>query len=333
MPVAITSWPVLGISDAMRAVMHRVRVYAPRPRGVLLLGPTGVGKGLIARRIHAIGGATGSFITVAGGQLSDTLFLSQLFGHLRGAFTDAKERFKGAFEQAIHGTLFLDEIPHWSLLVQSALLVPLSEGNYRPIGSERDLSVSSRIVFASTISPDDLVHERRLLPDLRWRLPRMEITIPALKDRKADILWLAGSFLDEFRKELNISSPLSFSPEVVEALLGHTWPGNVRELRSTIDLVVIHAAHAERATIELEDLPPSFAETIPLRVIDADQETLQRAVEWALGRTGGRQGPAALLLGVHRNTVSRRSRWHDRSAPPSDESQAVATVIGGGVDR
>jgi DNA-binding NtrC family response regulator len=316
----------------MRAVMHLVQVYAPRPRNILLLGATGVGKGLVARRIHAMSGAVGNFIALAGGQLSDTLVLSQLFGHLRGAFTDAKERFKGAFEQAVGGTLFLDEIPHWSLLVQSALLVPLGEGSYRPIGSERDLSVSSRIVFASTIGPDDLVHERRLLPDLRWRLPQIEINIPALSDRKPDILWLAGSFLDEFRQELGVSSPLSFSPEVVEALLGHSWPGNVRELRSTIDLAVIHAAHVKRATIEIEDLPLSFAQTTPLRVADADQETLRRAVGWALGRTGGRQGPAALLLGVHRNTVSRHSRWRDRRAPLIEAGQAIANPIRGDSD-
>lgn len=298
--------------------MDRVLAYATRPRNIMLLGPTGVGKGLVARSIHKIGDAAGSFITVAGGQLSETLLHSQLFGHLRGAFTDAKDRVKGAFELAVGGTLFLDEIPHWSLAVQSALLVPLSEGIYRPVGSERDLRVSSRIIFASTIAPDDLVDQHRMLPDLRWRLPPMEIHIPALTDRKADILWLAGSFLDEFIHEMALAEGLSFSSEVVEILLGHSWPGNIRELRSVIDLAVTHAAYAGRSTIEFEDLPHTMAGTVPLRVADADEETLQLAIEWALTRTGGRQGPAALLLGVHRNTISRRSRGHDQLAPPAD---------------
>jgi len=289
----------------MQRVAYLVGTYGRLAESVLLVGPTGVGKGLIAQLLHQKWGGTGSFVALTGGALSDSLHHTQLFGHERGAFTDAKSRVRGAFEQAAGGTLFLDELPHWSKAAQSSLLRPLSDGWFRPVGAEREIAVTCRLVFASTRSLDALVDEGILLEDLRWRIPRFEIHIPALADRRADILPLADHFLNRSGRGGELDRVREFSSEVLRAFLGHGWPGNVRELINEIEVAVVHAAGAGRSRIEVEDLSPSVAKA-EVPVGDLPEESLRGAIRWALQRTAGNGIAAARLLGIHRNTVSRR---------------------------
>lgn len=306
----------------MQRVAHLVETYGRLAGAVLLVGPTGVGKGLIAQLLHQKWGRAGSFVALTGGALTDSLHHTQLFGHERGAFTDAKSRVRGAFEQAAGGTLFLDELPHWSRAAQSSLLRPLSEGWFRPVGAEREITVTCRLIFASTRPLDTLVAEGILLEDLRWRIPHFEIHIPALADRRADILPLADRFLCRGNRGGELDHVKEFSSEVLRALLGHSWPGNVRELMNEIEVAVVHAAGAGRVRIELEDLTPSVAR-VNVTVSDFPEETLRGAIRWALRHTGGNGLAAARLLGIHRNTVSRRrSDRFPVLSGPDDASEA-----------
>ena len=250
---------LLGESVQMVRVRELVALYGHHARSVTLIGPTGVGKGLVAQCLHQLGGLQGALVAVPGGTLTDTLCHTQLFGHERGAFTDAKARVRGAFELASAGTLFIDEIPHWTKAAQSALLRPLSEGVFRPVGAERELQVTCRMVFASTRGLDALVGEGALLEDLRWRIPRFEIEIPGLAERRSDILLLASAFLTGECRRLGVRT-LEFAPEVIAALLGYRWPGNVRELQGEISVAAVHAVARQRERLDLRDLSPAVAQ-------------------------------------------------------------------------
>ena len=314
--------PSLGQSSAMQRVSQLASTYGRLARAVLLVGPTGVGKGLIAQLLHKKWSGTGLFVALTGGTLTESLHHTQLFGHERGAFTDAKARVRGAFEQAAGGTLFLDELPHWSRAAQSALLRPLSDGWFRPVGAEREIAVTCRLVFASTRSLDALVTDGILLEDLRWRIPRFEIHIPALMDRREDILPLADHFLNHCDRNGELGQVREFSPEVLRAFLGHDWPGNVRELMNEIEVAVVHTVGAGRSTIELQDLSPTVA-SATARVSDFPEETVRGAIRWALRYTGGNGLAAARLLGLHRNTISRRRSDRFPTLAPGEETSVA----------
>jgi len=312
----VVGYPLGGSepSAAIQRVLHLVRVYAPIERPVVFTGPTGAGKGFFARLLHQLSGRKGGFVEVTGGQLTDSLLHSQLFGHVAGAFTGAQRNSRGAFEQAANGTLFLDEIQHWTLPVQSALLHVLGEGRVRPIGAERELPVSCRTVFASAIRLDDLVTEHRLLPDLRWRVAFLEVPIPPLCERVADILPLAYAFLEQARSDFGISEEPCFDHDAIALLLGYEWPGNLRELRGVVEFAAINAKAANRVTIAEYDFPQHMREH--KRALNAcPGETRQAAVEWMLERTEGNRSEAARRLGLHRNTVSRRGSVAARPEP------------------
>jgi DNA-binding NtrC family response regulator len=303
--VALRSLGTGLYSPAVREVLHLVRLYSKLARPVVLTGPTGSGKGYYARLVHELSEARGPFVEVTSGQLTESLLHTQLFGHVSGAFTGAQRNARGAFEQAAGGTLFLDEIQHWSLGVQSALLHTLGEGRVRPIGAERDLPITCRTLFASTRGLEELVAEKLLLPDLRWRVAFLEIRIPPLSERGADILPLADGFLEEARNAFGFSNQPFLDAEVIAAFLGHDWPGNLRELRGAIEYAAIHASAAGRSGISHADLPEHLR--LPRRALnDCSNETRQVAVEWMLAKTAGNRSETARRLGLHRNTISRR---------------------------
>lgn len=306
----------------MARLLKRAELYATLPRNVLLIGPTGVGKGFVARVLHELGGARGGFVTMTGGELTDSLVHSQLFGHERGAFTGAQERHVGAFAQAERGTLFLDEIHHWSRVVQTALLRPLSEREFTPLRSERKILVTCKVIFASTRTVDQLVSDG-LLPDLRYRLPHLRLEIPPLCERRADILPVATDVLERSRRQLGFALPSRLESGAVQALLGYSWPGNVRELEQAVDAGVIEAAVEGSKELCARHLRPEIAaEAVSLTRLD--EETHLAGIAWAMEQTGGNSCAAARLLGVHRNTMTNWRRG--RAAAGDEEPEPPADV-------
>jgi DNA-binding NtrC family response regulator len=318
----------------MGATMALARRYASLPRDLLLVGPTGSGKNYLAALIHRASGRLGALVTITGGQLTDSLWSSQLFGHFAGAFTDAKHRVRGAFEQAADGTLFLDELHHWSPAVQSGLLQPLGERRFRPLGTDRDVDVTSRLLFATTMSPDTLVESGRLLPDLRYRLPALLLTLPSLASRREDILPLVAQFTTATLRSFGWNpEEYRWSAAAVRGMLLYHWPGNIRELHQVVERALAQVGPTPPGEIGLEqlDLPPGpqadLAELLA-------PEALRRVVLWALECTHGSRKQAGELLGVHRNTITRYiARWGlsageaSTAAPPMVHSRPAVTEL------
>jgi len=309
LPATSAARPVL-LPPSMENTLKLAHRYAALPEDILLVGPTGSGKGHLAEFIHSASGRAGAFVSVTGGQLSDTLWTSQLFGHLAGAFTDAKLRVRGAFERAAGGTLFLDELHHWSDPVQSGLLQPLESRRFCPLGAEREVLATCRILFATTMYPEKLVAEGRLLPDLRFRLPALTLILPPLSARQGEILPLLDQFtartLTEFCWE---PARFRWAPSTVRGLLCYPWPGNIRELHHVVKRTLAQVGPGPSGAIGIEEfeLPP--APDTDLTDL-FEPEVLHNLVDWAMAQTAGSRQDAASLLGVHRNTLTRYiSRW------------------------
>ena len=297
---------IVGHSSALHHAIALARTYASIPHPILLLGPTGVGKGLLARFMHAArNGKGGPFVSVPGGQLVESLFQSQLFGHVRGAYTGADRQVVGAFERARGGTLFLDELPLWSRAAQSAVLQAVDERVMLPVGGERELPVTCRFVFASNRSLDELEAEGVLLKDLRHRIGDFAIEVPPLVARRGDVVELAYHFLAEAQHASPDTVPGLFDRDAMDRLVDYDWPGNVRQLRGAVLYASVHAAGEER--VRGEHLPPYLGRRNGVRAtLDAASRAALTA--WALERAEGNRRKAADLLGVHVNTISYRQR-------------------------
>jgi DNA-binding NtrC family response regulator len=297
---------IVGHSPALHHALALARLYADIPHPVLLLGPTGVGKGLIARFMHGIGtDRSGPFVAVAGGQLVESLFHSQLFGHVRGAYTGADRQVVGAFERARGGTLFLDELPLWSRAAQSAVLQAVDERLMLPVGGEREVAITCRFIFASNRSLDELEAEGVLLKDLRYRIRDFLVEVPALTARRGDIVELAYHFLDHENAESGFRGPIAFELQALHLMIAFDWPGNVRQLGNAVAYACVHAAGEER--IRAEHLPPYLAAQNGTRpTLDAASRAALTA--WALERAEGSRRKAAELLGVHPTTIDRRRK-------------------------
>jgi DNA-binding NtrC family response regulator len=291
----------------MIKAVELARRLAPLPRPILLVGQSGVGKGLLARFIHVQSGRAGDFVAVVGGELSESLLHDQLAGHEAGAFTGAQRRVRGAFERAHKGTLFLDELPLWSHAAQSAVLRAVDERLITRLGGERELPLDCRVVLASNQSLDALVSSGRLMSDLRWRIGEFVIEIPPLAGRAVDVAALSYYFLDEVRAELGRPGPVLFDPGALERLVTYHWPGNVRQLRGVVEwswtLATIDAA--ER--IGLTHLPASVLRDEAPRV-PLNSGTRHALSRWAYDRAGRSRKAAAQLLGLHPNTIDNHRR-------------------------
>jgi len=300
-------------SPEMRRVLELVERIGPSAANVLITGENGTGKGLVARALHAVSArAAQPLVTVNTGGLSESLFESELFGHVRGAFTDAKDDRVGRFELADGGTVFLDEIANISLSQQARLLRVLETGEFERLGSSRTRTASVRLLSATNADLRQEVGAGRFRQDLLFRLNTVEIHVPPLRARRADVMPLAEHFLAQhtgrYRKRLR-----GFADDAVQALLAHHWPGNVRELDHAVERGVLMAAGERLRAADLglhaaaggAALPgPALIEELPLE----DVERL--LIEKALARHGGSVSQAARALGLSRSALYRRIEKH-----------------------
>jgi two-component system response regulator HydG len=291
----------------MRKVLDLVQKVAATEATVLILGESGTGKELIARALHEKSSRrNGAFVAINCGALPEGLLESELFGHVRGAFTGADRNKRGLFEEASNGTLFLDEISETTPALQVKLLRALQEGEVRRVGDNHPLKVSGRLLAATNKDLSKLVAAGKFREDLYYRLKVFPIDLPTLRDRTEDILPLAEHFLRKAKKKLS-SKAVKFSAEAVEALRAYRWPGNVRELEHVIERALIMASGA---AVDVSDLPPEM-QTVPSAPAKSrDRETLddaeKRQVLQALEDCGGNQVAAAKKLGIARNTLWRK---------------------------
>ncbi len=299
---------LVGRSAAMRDVCDLVLRVADASVPVLVLGETGTGKGLVARAIHAEGArAAAPFVTVNCAALPETLLESELFGHVKGAFTGATARRVGLFEEADGGTLFLDEVGEMTPALQAKLLDVLERGVVRAVGANREQAVDVRVVAATHRDLRQRVATGQFRADLLYRIEVVTLDLPPLRLRRDDIPALVEHFVAEARGRHPRSVVERVGPEAMERLLENPWPGNVRELEHLVERVVLLGRSPE---VRLADLPPVRApkgdmelafsgEVLPLR------EVQRRYVAWAFEALGGRKVETAEKLGVDLKTLGR----------------------------
>ena len=310
---------ILGMSDAINTLTKQIQRVAPVSTTVLIAGESGTGKELVARAIHELSPrAAMPFVTVNCGAIPAGLIESELFGHARGAFTDARVAKRGLFAEADGGTLFLDEIGVLPHPLQVKLLRFLQEGEIRPVGENRSEKVDVRVVAATLRDLAKLVEKNEFREDLYFRLNVVQLKVPPLRDRKDDVMPLARAFLNRFNRELN-REPLvtGFSPEADAMMTNYAWPGNVRELENAIERAVLLA---DGVVITPDALPERMWAQEPAAVAaavsssgapalptaDAMQLSLKRAmhtledtfIRAALRKTRGNRTRAAELLEI-----------------------------------
>lgn len=240
----------LGSSPKMTEVFKTIQKVAGTDANILILGENGTGKELVAREIHKLSKRNKElFISVDLGSINENLFESEMFGHKKGAFTDAQSDRTGRFVAASEGSLFLDEITNLSINLQSKLLRVLENREVIPVGSDQKIDIDIRLISATNKDPDYLVDQELFREDLLYRLNTIKIELPPLRERGDDTLIIADFFLKKYAKRYN-KGVLKISPSGIEALLNHRWPGNVRELKHTIEKAVILA---ESSVLQAED--------------------------------------------------------------------------------
>jgi len=293
---------IIGRDPKMLEVYARIRETATSDYPVCITGETGTGKELVAAAIHdesRRGGAP--FVPVNSAALPEGMLESELFGHVKGAFTGALRDKKGRFELADGGSIFLDEVSELPPVLQAKLLRVLQEGTFEPVGSERTRRVDVRLITATNRDLKQGVASRRFRKDLYYRINVVPVSLPPLRQRRGDIPLLAAHFLEAETREGDIAPTLS--REAVQRMRRYTWPGNVRELQSAVRFAVVRS---RGHVIDVEHLPRELRETDagrtsrgPVRKLDAE------SVLAALERTGGNKAKAARLLGVGRATLYR----------------------------
>jgi transcriptional regulator with PAS, ATPase and Fis domain len=305
---------LVGDSPAMKDVFRMVmKVGRSAASTVLITGESGTGKDLVAKAIHyASDRVEAPFMNITCSALPETLLESELMGHERGAFTDAKSAKQGLFELADRGTVLLDEIGDMGLVLQAKLLRFLEEKTFRRVGGAKDIKVNVRIIAATNCDLVRAVNEGRFREDLYHRVNVIPIALPPLRCRKEDIPLLAKHFLDEFNREFRKHCH-GITDQALEVLVEHDWPGNVRELRNVIERAMLLE---DRDLIDLPDLPHDLGRSrrnenpagsdpgfrLPdagYRLARLERELVQQALE----RTGGNQTRAARLLSISRDAL------------------------------
>jgi len=291
-------------SPAMKPVLQMIARVGPTDANVLVTGESGTGKGLVAHALHtASPRAPGPFVTINMGGLPEGVFESELFGHVRGAFTDAKADRIGRFELAAGGTLFQDEIANLTLAQQARLLRVIETGEFEPVGSSRTRKVDVRIVSATNADLRAEVAAGRFRQDLLFRLNTVEIPLPPLRERRDDLPALAEYFLRQNAVK-HRKAAASFAPAALEAMRRYAWPGNVRELEHVVERAVLMSEGREVGAADL-GLTPGAAPAAAVEEMSLEEvETL--LIRKALARFDGNVSRAAEFLGLSRSALYRR---------------------------
>lgn len=306
-PAASSLPELLGESEAMQSIYHKISKIAPTDANVLILGENGTGKDLIARAVHQQSLRPGGpLVKVDVGALTESLFESELFGYKKGAFTDAREDRTGRFEAAQGGTLFLDEIGNISLYQQARLLTVLQNRQVTPIGTHVPVPVDIRLICATNLPLQELANETRFRKDLIYRINTVEITVPPLRRRGADIMLLARHFARIYSEKYLKPLP-EFHPSAVAKLESYHYPGNVRELQYAIERAVIMGEGAELGAEDilfspLESPVVPAGEHTPTNLSAVEKHTILNVIE----KHKGNISKAARELGITRTALYRR---------------------------
>jgi transcriptional regulator with PAS, ATPase and Fis domain len=300
---------IVGRNSRMQELYRLVEDVAPSDASVLIRGESGTGKELVARAIHhGSSRADGPFVQVNCSALSENLLESELFGHVKGAFTGAVASRRGRFEEAHGGTIFLDEIGDVSPVVQVKLLRVLQERVVERVGENRPIPVNVRVVSATNRDLENLLATGRLREDFYYRIKVVSLVIPPLRQRREDIPLLVTHFLSRIRGETIIPDELSslVSADAMEILLRYGWPGNVRELENALEHAQV-LGHGER--VRAAHLPPEISRGshgITLKEVPRHSQREQELIAEALTRTGWNRTRAARQLGIDRTTLWRK---------------------------
>jgi len=300
---------LIATSPRMRPILDLMERVAPSDANVLITGEHGTGKEVVARWLHAASPrARSAFVAVNMGGLSDGVFESELFGHVKGSFTDARADRAGRFELADGGTLFLDEVANVPLNLQSKLLRVLQTREVERVGSSRPKVVDVRVLSATNVDPHKEVSAGRFREDLLFRLNTIELKLPPLRERREDIPALAAHFLK--RQSTRYSKQLAgFDPAAMQALMDHLWPGNIRELEHTIERAVLLANGdvVRTSDLALNERGSGSAQPLEELTLSEAERTL---IEKALARFDGNVSHAARALGISRSALYRRMSAH-----------------------
>lgn len=298
---------LMGNSPVMRGVIKQAQRVAATNFSLLIQGETGAGKSHLALLIHGLSQRKHSpFFTVNLSSLPETLAESELFGHIKGAFSGAVSSKKGLFEEAHGGTLFLDDVDCASSAVQSKILHAVEQKRFYPVGGTKPVEVDTRIITASNRTLLDEVHKGNFREDLYYRLVDLVITVPPLRERGGDIPLLARAFLNDASQELNRITP-RITPGAMLALSRHLWPGNIRELKSVMRRAALFAGE----TLDTEELVDILAVIQHKTTLNSSaglcslEEVKRQAIQQALAATGGKKMEAARLLGVDYSSFKR----------------------------
>ncbi|WP_437575470.1 sigma-54-dependent transcriptional regulator [Sorangium sp. So ce887] len=313
---------LVGRSAAMRGVQDLIERIADAEATVLITGESGTGKEVVARALHERSRRKGGpFVAINCTAVPESLIESELFGHVRGAFTDARASRPGLFVEANGGTLLLDEIGELPLSVQPKLLRALQERRVRPVGGNAEVPFDARIVAATNRDLDAAVEERRFREDLYYRVNVLHVELPPVRARGSDVLLLAQRFLEDFAARAG-KEVVGLSPAAAERLLAYSWPGNVREIQNCIERAVALTRYQE---ITVDDLPAKIREHRPSHVLVAGddpselvplEEVERRYILRVLEAAGGNKTLAARILGLDRKTLHRKlDRWEPPLVP------------------
>jgi DNA-binding NtrC family response regulator len=297
----------MGKNDPMKQVFETALTVAPGRSSVLLLGESGTGKEVVARYIHDHSGRTGLFVPVHCAALTATLLEDELFGHEKGAFTNAVSMRRGRFELADHGTIFLDEIGEIDAATQVKLLRVLETRSFERLGGSETVTSDFRLIAATNRELKAMVDKGEFREDLYYRLCVVDLHLPPLRERKGEIAALAEAFIREFTKE-NMKDVSGITQEALAKLTAYDWPGNIRELRNCVERMVVLTANKELSAADVPDFAPAVVEknekssADPLNLENSEKELIRKA----LAECGNNRAAAARKLGISRRTLYRK---------------------------
>jgi DNA-binding NtrC family response regulator len=306
---------IIGQSKPMRRLFEKIRMVADTRSTVLIEGESGTGKELVARALHLNSSRRNKpFVAINCAAIPEALIESELFGHVRGAFTGAAEKRIGTFSAAQGGTLLIDEIGEMQLDLQSKLLRAIETRRISPLGSNEEIDLDVRLIASTHRDLQELITAHRFREDLYYRLNVVNIKLPPLRDRREDIPLLVRAFMEEIAAENN--RPVrDISPEALARLQGYDWPGNVRQLRNVLESVIVMST---REVIDSVDFPEPIRDASsapPLQTLIAMgmpmSEIEKEVIRQTLQRTGGNRSEASKILGISTRTLQRRIKEHN----------------------